>query len=243
MILSLFDGFGGVIKDVALAMAPISIVFAFFQIFVLKFSKKKIVNIIKGMVITFIGLSFFLQGVNVGFMPVGELMGMALGGSRYNWVLIPIGFLMGFAVTLAEPSVHVLVDQVEEASGGHINKKVMLITVCIGVSAAVALAMLRVIKGISLWYIVIPGYIIAFILAKFVPSHFVPIAFDAGSAATGPMTVTLILAIVMGATKQIEGRDPFIDGFGMTTIVALAPILSVLILGFLYGRKEKADER
>jgi len=118
----------------------------------------------------------------------------------------------------------------------------MLITVCIGVSISVALAMLRVIKGIPLWYILIPGYIIAFVLAKFVPAHFVPIAFDSGSAATGPMTVTLILAIVMGAAKQIEGRDPLIDGFGMTTIVALAPILTVLLLGFLYGRKEKETD-
>ncbi|NLM10917.1 MAG: DUF1538 domain-containing protein [Clostridiaceae bacterium] len=242
MILNLFDGFGDVLIEVALALTPIAVVFAFFQIFVLKFPKKKIINIIKGVIITFFGLSFFLQGVNAGFMPVGELMGMALGESEYSWVLVPIGFLLGFAVTLAEPSVHVLVDQVEEASGGHINKKVMLITVCIGVSISVALAMLRVIKGIPLWYILIPGYIIAFVLAKFVPAHFVPIAFDSGSAATGPMTVTLILAIVMGAAKQIEGRDPLIDGFGMTTIVALAPILTVLLLGFLYGRKEKETD-
>mgnify|MGYP000930750389 FL=1 len=239
---NLFEGFGEVIIDVIIALMPIIIVFVVFQIFILKLPKKQIVRIIKGMIITFVGLAFFLQGVNAGFMPVGELMGMKIGSLDYNWILIPIGFVLGFAVIMAEPAVHVLIDQVEQASGGHVNKMVMQYTVCIGVAVAVALAMARVLYGISLWYFIAPGYIIAFILTMNSSPDFVAIAFDAGGAATGPMTVTLILSTVVGIAKQIEGRNPLLDGFGMIALVALAPILAILILGFVYKRKEKSSD-
>jgi len=239
---SLFDGFGEVIIDVVIALTPIIVVFILFQIFILKIPKKHVIRIIKGIIITFIGLTLFLQGVNAGFMPIGELMGMKIGAMKHNWVLIPIGFVLGFVVIMAEPAVHVLIDQVEQASGGHVNKKVMQYTLCIGVAVAVALAMVRVLYGISLWYFIAPGYAIALILTMKSKPDFVSIAFDAGGAATGPMTVTLILSMVVGVAKQIEGRNPLLDGFGMISLVALAPILAILVLGFLYGRKEKKSD-
>lgn len=235
----LFEGFGEVIIDVIIALMPIAVVFVLFQVFILKIPKKQIIKIIKGMIITFIGLTLFLQGVNAGFMPIGELMGMKIGAMEYNWVLIPIGFILGFVVIMAEPAVHVLIDQVEEASGGHVNKMVMQYTLCLGVAVAVALAMARVLYGISLWYFIAPGYLTALILTMKSKPEFIPIAFDAGGAATGPMTVTLILSMVVGVAKQLEGRNPLLDGFGMISLVALAPILAILVLGFLYGRKEK----
>jgi len=242
MITALFKDFDHVVKEVALALFPLVLTFLFSQIFLLKLPKRQVKKIITGVIFTFIGISLFLQGVEVGFMPVGELMGMAIGKMSYNWILIPIGFLLGFAVIMAEPAVRVLVDQVETASGGHINKKIMLYTLCIGVAISVAMAMVRVLTGISLWYFIVPGYIICLILTRFVPSEFVAIAFDAGGAATGPMTVTFILSMVVGVAKQLEGRNPLLDGFGMVSLVALAPILSILVLGFLYSRKEKANE-
>ena len=242
MINALFKGFGHIITDVAIALAPIVIVFVFFQLFMLKLPKRQVIKIIKGMVLTFIGLTFFLQGVHIGFMPVGEMMGMTIGALDYNWILIPIGFVLGFAVIMAEPAVQVLVDEVEKASGGHVNKKVMLYTLCTGVAISVALAMVRVLTGISLWYFLVPGYIIALLLTRFVSSEFTAIAFDAGGAATGPMTVTFILSMIVGVAKQIEGRNPLIDGFGMVSLVALTPILSILVLGFLYGRKERSND-
>lgn len=171
-------------------------------------------------------------------------MGMTIGSLDYNWILIPIGFLMGFAVIMAEPAVQVLAIEVEKASSGHINKKIMIYTLCIGVAFSVALSMIRVLTGISLWYFIVPGYIIALLMTKYVSSEFVAIAFDAGGAATGPMTVTFILSMTVGVAKQLEGRNPLMDGFGMVSLVALTPILSILILGVLYSRKEKlGDER
>lgn len=103
--------------------------------------------------------------------------------------------------------------------------------------------MLRVIAGIPLWYFIIPGYLLVFLLARFSKDSFTAIAFDSGGVATGPMTVTFILSMVVGVATVIEGRNPLMEGFGMVSLVALAPILSVLILGILYRRKEKENEQ
>lgn len=239
MVSGLFKDFPSVIKDVTYALTPIILAFIYFQIFVIKLPKRQVIKIAKGIIMTYIGLALFLQGVHIGFMPVGEAMGMVIGARDYNWILIPIGFILGFTVILAEPAILVLVNQVEKASSGHINKKIMLYTLCIGAAFAVALSMIRLLTGISLWYFIVPGYVIAIILAKLSSPEFVAIAFDAGGAATGPMTVTFILSMTVGAAKQLEGRTPLIDGFGMVSLVALAPILAILILGYLYRKKEE----
>ncbi|MDX9821984.1 MAG: DUF1538 domain-containing protein [Syntrophales bacterium] len=241
MIGAWFKGFHIVTGEVALALGPLLVVFLFFQFFILKLPKRQMIRIVKGFALTFIGLSLFLQGVFIGFMPVGELMGMSLGSLKYNWILIPIGFFLGFAVIMAEPAVQVLITEVEKVSSGHINRRVLLYTICIGVACSVAMSMARVLWGISLWHLIVPGYLAALLLTPFVSAEFVSIAFDAGGAATGPMTVTFILSMTVGVAKQLEGRDPLLDGFGMISLVALAPILTILILGFLYGRKQKAS--
>jgi hypothetical protein len=156
---------------------------------------------------------------------------------------VPIGFLLGFAVIMAEPAVRVLITEVEKSSGGHINKNILLYALCVGVAFSVSLSMIRVLTGISIWYFIVPGYLIALLLMRYVSSEFVAVAFDAGGAATGPMTVTFILSMTVGVAKQLENRDPLLDGFGMVSLVALAPILSILILGFLYHRRQKTYER
>jgi len=239
MITALFHGFPGILKEVAFALTPLLLAFVLLQLVMLKLSKKQLLKIIKGVVFTFIGLTLFLQGVQVGFLPIGEQLGMSIGGLEHNWILIPIGFLLGFAATFAEPAVRILNTEVEKVSGGHINQKIMLYTLSIGVALATALAMVRVLTGITLWYFIIPGYLIALVLTRYVSSEFVAIAFDSGGVATGPMTVTFILSMMVGVAKQMENRDPLLDGFGMIALVALTPILSILILGFLYNRKEK----
>lgn len=241
MIESLFEGFLGVMLDVFFALLPILIVFILFQIFVLKLRRKQLKKILIGVLLSFFGLSLFLQGVNIGFLPIGEIIGIKLGELEYNWILIPIGFLAGFTVAFAEPTVRVLNNEIEKVSGGYINKTLMLYSLSTGVALFIALAMLRVIKGISLWYILVPGYLLVFILMHHVDQTFVAIAFDSGGAATGPMTVTFILALTIGAAKGLGSGNPMLDGFGMVAMVALASVLSVLILGFLYARKEKRN--
>ncbi|WP_100372794.1 DUF1538 domain-containing protein [Bacillus sp. FJAT-45037] len=242
MNIVIFEGFGEVLLEVFFALLPLLLFFLVFQFFFLKLEKKKLINIGKGMILSFIGLALFLQGVHVGFFPAGELMGEKLGELSYSWVLIPIGFILGFVATFAEPAVRILNEQVEKVSGGYISEKVMLYTLSIGVGVSISLSMLRILAGFSLWYYILPGYLLAVILVLISSQTFTAIAFDSGGVATGPMTVTFILAIAVGVASVTEGRDPLIDGFGMIALVALAPILSVLILGILYERKGR-DQR
>ena len=233
----IFNGFGHVMVEVAAALIPLFLFYLFFQIFFLKLPKHKVFDIMKGLVLAFFGLSLFLQGVHIGFLPAGEVMGEILGQLSYNWVVIPIGFILGFVATFAEPAVRVMNMEVEKASGGYISEKVMLVTLSLGVAIAVALSMLRILIGFPVLYILIPGYLTVFIIMFFTSRSFTAIAFDSGGVATGPMAVTFILALSVGIAAGMEGRDPVSEGFGMIAVVALAPILSVLILGLLFGRK------
>ncbi|WAA10784.1 DUF1538 domain-containing protein [Fervidibacillus albus] len=239
MIRSIFQHFDEVLFEVAIALTPLFIVFLLFQWIVLKLPKKKVMDITVGFILSYFGLAFFLQGVHIGFLPIGQLMGEKLGGLPNKWIIIPIGFIIGFFAVYAEPAVSVLIHQVEKVSGGYIPQKLLLYALSVGVGIAISLSVIRVIFGFSLWYYIIPGYIIAFVMVRFVPKTFISIAFDSGGVATGPMTATFILALFVGLASVTEGRDPLLDGFGMVTLVALAPILSVLTLGTLYGRKEK----
>jgi len=228
--------------DVALALTPLVVIFFFFQVFLFKLPKSGALNILKGIFLTFIGIVFFLFGVQIGFMPAGKTIGESIGSLNCRWILIPISFVLGFVVTMAEPTVRVLCTRVEEASTGYINEKVMLFTLATGVAVAITVAIIRTIYGIPLMYIILPGYILALSLTKAVGPTFTSIAFDSASVATGPMTVTFIMAIAVGAADVIEGRNAIIDGFGLVSLVALAAILSVMILGLLYKAKENKNE-
>ena len=223
--------------EVLIALLPLLAFFLLMQVLYLKLPMRRIGQMFKGLVLAFFGLSLFLQGVHVGFFPVGEMIGTVLGGASYRWILVPVGFLLGFVATFAEPAVRILNYEVQKVSGGSIPERVMLYTLSIGVATSVGLSMLRVLTGWPLLYFLVPGYLTALVLIKFSTPTFIHIAFDAGGVATGPMTVTFILAIAVGGASVIEGRDPLTDGFGMISMVALAPIVAVLVLGILYNRK------
>ncbi|MFC3212113.1 DUF1538 domain-containing protein [Planomicrobium okeanokoites] len=244
MEIHVFEGFGSVLKEVAVALVPLLIFFGIFQIFMLKLPFKRLQQVGIGFILTFLGLSFFLQGVHVGFMPVGELMGQSLGEGNTKWFLIPIGFILGFAATFAEPAVSIMNDEVDEVTGGYISARLMLYTLSVGVGFSIALSMLRILTGISLWYFLIPGYLIVVVLIFLSRDIFIAIAFDSGGVATGPMTVTFISSLAVGVASVTAGRDPLADGFGLIALVALTPIISVLILGLIFNRKggNRTDE-
>lgn len=193
-----------------------------------------------GMAYTYIGLVLFLTGVNVGFMPVGNYIGAQIGSLDYNWVLIPLGMVMGFFVVMAEPAVHVLNKQVEEITVGAISKKSMLLSLSIGVAVSVGLAMVRVVTGLSIWYFLVPGYAIALGLSFFVPKIFTAIAFDSGGVASGPMTATFLLPFAMGACSAVGG-NMLTDAFGIVAMVAMTPLVTIQIMGLYYKIKTKND--
>lgn len=239
IILSLFSGFTTTLKEVALALGPLFIIVCFFQFFIFHLPGPKFSDVVKGFILTFFGIALFLQGVYAGFIPAGQKMGIMLSGLSYNWILIPIGFAIGFVAILAEPAVHVMIDEVDKATSGSIPGPVLLYCMAIGVAFAVALAMARVLYGIPLAYILIPGYIVAFLMMRYCSEQFISIAFDSGGVATGPMTVSFIMAMTIGVATAIEGRDPVLQGFGMVSLVALAPILTILTLGVIYSKLSK----
>lgn len=245
IVLDMSDGeytFLGTLIEVTIALSPLVIFFLGFQIFMLKLKGQKVYNLMIGIFLTLIGMTCFLYGVHNGFQPAGKSMGAILGNLSFNWVVIPIGFVLGFVATFAEPAVRVLNQEVEKVSSGYIPQRVMLLTISTGVAFSIALAMSRILYGLPLLYILVPGYVVAMIMIHFSTKEFTSIAFDAGGVATGPMTVTFIIAIALGFSDVLEDSDPLIEGFGMISLVALAPILSVLILGFLYGANKEEEE-
>ncbi|BCA85645.1 hypothetical protein EsVE80_11680 [Enterococcus saigonensis] len=232
-----FTGFTEMIKDVLIAIFPIVFLFILLNFTSFKLSKKKFSQILKGFLITTIGLILFLHGVNIAYVPVGQYLGSEIAQLEYNWILIPLGFLMGFLVGFAEPAIHVMVKQVEEESGGTIRGRILLAVVSLGIGAAVSLSMWRLLAGFSLYYFLIPGYLLVFILGRKVDKMFLAMAFDNGGVATGPMCSTFILSMAVAIASEIEGRSPLIDGFGVVALIALTPILSTLALGYIYKRR------
>lgn len=232
-----FQGLGDIFIEMFWALLPLLGIFIVFQIFFIKLPRERVIQILIGMGLSLIGLSLFLQGVKAGFFPTGMILGETMGALSSKWILIPIGFLLGFVATIAEPAVRILSYEVSKVSSGYIREKVMLYTLSVGVAVAVAMAMVRVIYGFPLLYILLPGYIIALILIRFSTPKFIAIAFDSGGVATGPMAVTFVMTLVIGVATSIADRDPLLDGFGMIALVALSPILAVLILGLIYGEK------
>ena len=227
----------GTLIEVSIALSPLVIFFIFFQFYMLKLKLKQVLSLGAGILFTLAGMTLFLYGVHSGFQPAGTAMGNNLGELSYSWIIIPIGFVLEFVATFAEPAVRVLNDEVDKVSSGYIPKKVMLLTISTGVAISIALAMIRILYGIELVYFLVPGYVIALTLIYFSGKDFTSIAFDAGGVATGPMTVTFIVAIALGFSDVKPESNPLIEGFGMISLVALAPILSVLILGLLYKSK------
>ena len=226
-------------NEVFISLAPIAAVFAIFQFLTHRYHKRQIKRIIVGLLYTYLGLVLFLCGVNVGFAPVGALIGKELASLSFNWVIVPIGMLIGYYIVKAEPAIQVLNHQVETVTDGAISVKAMNRSMSIGVAISIGTAMLRVLLGIPIQYIIIPGYIVALLMSVFVPKIFVGIAFDSGGVASGPMTSTFLLPLSIG-TCQALGGNLMTDAFGVVALVALTPLIAIQIMGLVY--KFKTDK-
>ena len=225
-------------KDVAIALLPIVAFFALFQIFKLKIHKTELVRIGVGIVYTYLGLVFFLTGANVGFMPMGNFLGQLIGGLEQKWIIVPIGMIIGYFIVSAEPAVHVLNKQVEEMTSGAIPQRAMGLSLSVGVAVSVGLAMMRVLTGLPIMYLLIPGYAISLILSFFVPPIFTSIAFDSGGVASGPMTATFLLPLAMGLCTAVGGNVAE-DAFGVVAMVATTPLITIQIMGLLFKLRSK----
>ena len=234
----------GCAAEVTVALLPIFLFFLLFQCISLRMKKRPFLKILIGLLFTYIGLVFFLTGVNVGFSSLGYVLGGRLVDSGLDWLIVPLGAVMGWFIINAEPAVHVLNKQVAELSAGAISERLMGRSLSIAVALAAAMAMIRVRTGISLLWFTVPGYALALLLAFLVPQTFTAIAFDAGGVASGPMTAAFMLPFATGVCRA-AGGDPMTDAFGLVAMVAMMPLITVQAMGavsVLRSRRRGAAE-
>ena len=225
-------------EEVLISMLPILAVFMLFQIKTRKYHRRQLLRMCVGFLYTIAGLVLFLVGVNIGFAPVGNLLGEQMVSSSYQWLLIPVGLLIGYYIVKAEPAVQILNHQVEDITDGMVTKEQMNLCLSVGVAGAVGLAMFRVLTGIPIYWILIPGYLLALGMSYRVQPILVGIAFDSGGVASGPMTSTFLLPLTMGACTALGG-NVVTDAFGVVALVALAPLIAIQIMGLVYEHKLK----
>lgn len=227
----------GYAAEVLTSFLPIAGVFVVFQLISRRYRARQIRQILVGFLYTYVGLVLFLCGVNVGFSPVGAALGQALAASAWRWLLVPLGMLIGYFIVKAEPAIQVLNHQVQDVTNGSISAGAMNLCLSVGVAVSVGLAMLRVLTGVPVQWILIPGYLIALVLSRLVPPLFVGIAFDSGGVASGPMTTTFLLPLSLGACEALGG-NAMTDAFGVVALVALTPLIAIQIMGLVYQYKQ-----
>lgn len=231
--------FPAYMKEMAVSLLPIVVIFFLFQFFSLKLSGRSLLKICIGILYTYVGLVLFLTGVNVGFSSLGAVLGAELASGWTKYIMIPLSMLLGWFIISAEPAVAVLEKQIEEVSAGAIPGKAIKLSLSVAIAIAMGIAMLRVLTGISIMWFVLPGYAIALTLSFFVPDIYTAIAFDSGGVASGPMTATFMLQFMMGASSTLGG-NVLSDAFGVVAMVAMMPLISIQAVGFIFGRRSAA---
>lgn len=225
------------IWEVAYAILPITILVLVLQYTLIWLPFEYVIQFLIGVIFVSTGLALFLIGVHIGLLPVGEMIGSSLPKTGKVWMILLFSFLLGFAVTVAEPDVHVLSGYVDQVSDGAIGKWTLILPVALGLGFFVALSMARIILKISIKWVLITGYIVVFALAlsPWMPDEFIPISFDAGGVTTGPMAVPFIIAFGVGIASVLRSDDKAADGFGLVALASIGPLIAVLLLGIMYG--------
>lgn len=227
-------------RSVSLALAPLLALFLIGNFTVFKLHKSVRRSVIAGIVMAFLGLTFFLTGANGGFMDVGRTIGVSLALRGSAPLLLGIAFALGFLAVLAEPAVHVLTEQVQEVTSGSVRASAVMAAMALGVGSAVLLSTLRlVIPGLELWHMLLPGYLVAVGLTFVSSELFGGLAFDGGGVAPGPMLTTFVLAFAQGAAAGTPTADVVEDGLGLITMVALMPPIVLQLLGIVFQARAR----
>ena len=244
MLANIADGLISSSKNVAFSVLPIFAFFVIYELIFVRLPFKTLFRIFNGMVVTYFGLVLFLSAVEYGFLPIASKVGQGFGSNdRFLPFAIGIGVLFGLFGVLAEPAVHVLVQQIEDITEGNIRKIQVLIVLALSIGAAVALTLIRAYFQFDIMYYLIPGYILAFLLSFMVPPIYTAMAFDSGGVASGPMTSTFVLPFCIGFAFA-RGQDVYQYGFGLVALVAMMPLIVLQLLGLVGGlRKEIALAR
>jgi len=225
-------------------LAPIILVIAFFQIFVLQQPPDNVFSLLTGTFFVVLGLTFFVYGLEMGLFPIGESMAHAFAQKGSIFWLLTFAFALGFGTTVAEPALIAISDEASEvaAEAGQIaaTEEAMesyatglRYTVALSVGIAIVVGVLRILLNWSIHYMIMAGYIIVIIVTSFAPAEIIGIAYDSGGVTTSTITVPLVTALGIGLASSISGRNPMIDGFGLIAFASLMPIIFVLVYGIL----------
>ena len=214
-------------------MLPIAAIVVVLCLFVMPMQSDLLLCFLIGALLIVLGMGLFSLGAEQAMMPIGTKIGTALTKTKNLPLILGVSFLLGFAITVAEPDLQVLAQTVP-----HIKSIVLLITVGVGVGFFMTVCMMRILSGASLRWLLIGCYALIFALAAFTDRNFLSIAFDSGGVTTGPMTVPFILAMGLGVSMIRSDRSAEADSFGLVALCSVGPILSVLILGFFYDDSE-----
>jgi len=223
---------------------PIMAILFGFQILVLRRPIKNQARVAMGLVFVLLGLTLFLEGLEMALFPIGRLMATQLTApefiygsqvgellsvrwSDYMWVYV-FAAAIGFATTVAEPALLAVAMKANQVSGGTITVRGLRYAVAIGVAVGVALGVFRIVTGTPLHWYIICGYIVVMIQTTFAPKLIIPLAYDSGGVTTSTVTVPLVAALGLGLAETIPGRSPILDGFGLIAFASLFPIMAVM---------------
>lgn len=242
----------GNVTDVALAVLPIVLISIPFLIFFLKLPKKKFLQLMFGVIPVYLGLLIFLSGIDFGFGFVGQYIGqMFFEASRpdwFKWLLLPVGFILGAAITVSEPAVTVLGDQIEELTNGHIKKSTIRTTLALGIGVASLLSILKILTEINILYFLVPLYAVALVMMIFTPRLFVGLAFDSGGVTGGALTSAFLTPLTLSIASSVaaaRGGEMSIltNGFGIISFISVTPIIAIQLLGIIYNVRVKAAQK
>lgn len=188
-----------------------------------------------GTALLLVGMMFFTAGAEIAMTPMGERVGTAMTKTKKLGIVVVLSFLLGFIITISEPDLQVLAEQVPS-----VPNMILILSVAFGVGLFLVVALLRMLFSIALPHLLIGCYALVFILAFFVPGEFLAVAFDSGGVTTGPMTVPFIMALGVGISAIRSDRHAADDSFGLVALASVGPILAVMMLGLIYNPKETA---
>lgn len=219
--------------EVIRAIAPLIVVTIILQFTFVKASTGVFVQFLIGAALVIAGMVFFLLGIEVGILPAGKTVGAGLIERRSLWLIIAIAFLIGFSTTIAEPDVLVLSRQADIITDGAVSESSLVYIIGIGLAFFVTMAMMRIIFGFRIAYLLTASYLIVMLLSFFTPPEFVSLAFDSGSVTTGALTAPIIIALGIGLSSVMAGRSAISDGFGLLGLASIGPIIAVMIMGMI----------
>lgn len=224
-------------------LAPILLVVAFFQLLILQQVPDNAGSILLGLLIVAAGVALFLQGLEFSIFPVGKRLANQFAERGSAPLLTCFGFAIGFSAVVAEPALIAVAKQAEEISGGRIDGLTLRLLVAFSVGLVMALGVFRIIAGLGLHWIIIPGYILVVLVTYFAPPEIVGLAYDSGGVTTNIVTVPLVAAMGIGLAASIRGRNPLQDGFGLVALAVMVPMVSVQLYGiFVYAAPDVAAE-